>query len=399
LEVGELEVSNLAGEVRQRCYQCFRPKSACFCEAIPQIDNRTNVLILQHVGERFHPFNTARIVQKALRNCHLVVDHNLRLGSHQLPITRNAGLLYLDADAPSLSELSAADRPDQLVIIDGTWHQAKTIVRDVPQLRTLPCYRLTPSSPGQYRIRREPNAQSLSTLEATVAALQALEPDTAGLEQLLAAFNQMVETQLDHPGSDEARRRKRGRHSRPRFIPLSLLQDPARLVVAYGEATPGQLGLPVGRPLPVNWVAHRIGTAERFSCRLHQQQPISETALEHMRLSAQDFDDALSQDEFRHQWSNFLRRDDVLIVYHQRTSQLLQHIEAAHSPCLVLKSIFGKWQFGFRSVEELMALEGLSLPAADNRSRATTRLNMAVALVEHLRKLSLSPNPSSAATR
>ena len=39
--------------------------SHCFCEAIPQIDNRTDVLILQHVGERFHPFNTARIVQKS----------------------------------------------------------------------------------------------------------------------------------------------------------------------------------------------------------------------------------------------------------------------------------------------------------------------------------------------
>jgi hypothetical protein len=109
-----------------------------------------------------------------------------------------------------------------------------------------------------------------------------------------------------------------------------------------------------------------------------------------MRLAAQDFDDALSQDEFRHQWSNFLHPNDVLIVYHQRTFQLLQHIGAAHSPCLVLKSIFGKWQIGFRSVEELMALEGLSLPTAKNQSRATTRLNMAVALVEHLRNLSLS---------
>lgn len=385
-----MEDNDLEREVRQRCYQCFRPMASCFCEAIPQIDNRTNVLILQHVGERFHPFNTARIVQKALRNCHLIVDHNLRLGSHQLPIKSNAGLLYLDADAPSLSELPVAERPDQLVVIDGTWHQAKTIVRDVPQLRTLPCYRLTPSSPGQYRIRREPNAQSLSTLEATVAALQALEPDTAGLEQLLAAFNQMVETQLDHPGSDEARRRQRGRHSRPRFIPLSLLQESDRLVVAYGEATPGQLGQHVDKPLPVNWVAQRIGTAERFSCQLQQQQPLTETALEHMGLSAEDFADALSQDEFRHQWSNFLHPNDVLIVYHQRTFQLLQHIDAAHSPCLVLKSIFGKWQIGFRSVEELMALEGLSLPVADNQSRATTRLNMSVALIEHLRNLSLS---------
>jgi DTW domain-containing protein YfiP len=343
------------------------------------------VLILQHVAERFHPFNTARIVQKSLHHCHLITDHNRRFATHDLPLSRNAGLLYLGADASSLTELPVADRPDQLVVIDGTWHQAKTIVRDVPQLRALPCYRLTPATPGQYRIRREPNAQSLSTLEATVAALQTLEPDTAGLDQLLSAFNQMVETQLGHPGSDPASRHTRRQPSQPRYIPLGLLQDPKGLVVAYGEATPGQVGQRAGNPSPVSWVAQRLGTAERFSCRLRQQQPLSDDALEYMRLSAEDFDDARSRDEFRRRWCHFLRRNDVLIVYHQRTFQLLRHIEAVQPRCLVLKSIFGKWQAGFRSVEELMALEAVSLPAAEGKSRAIERLEMAVALVEHLR--------------
>jgi hypothetical protein len=222
-------------------------------------------------------------------------------------------------------------------------------------------------------------------VEATVAALRALEPDTIGLDQLLSAFNQMVETQLGHPASVAVRRHKRNRQSRPRYIPLSLLQEPENLVVAYGEATPGQLGQHADKRSPVNWVAQRLDTAEQFSCCLRQQQPLSEIALGHMRLSAEDFDDAVSQDEFRQRWSHFLRRNDVLIVYHRRTFQLLRHIEAAQPRCLVLKSIFGKWQAGFRAVEELLALEGVTLPPAGGTSRATRRLDMAVALVEHLR--------------
>ncbi|MDA1051464.1 MAG: DTW domain-containing protein [Planctomycetota bacterium] len=372
-------------ESRQRCYQCFRPKSLCFCEAIPQIDNRTDVLILQHVGERFHPFNTARIVQKALRRCQLIADHNQRLAAHDLPIHANAGLLYPRANAPSLTELPAAERPDQLVIIDGTWHQAKTIVRDVPQLHQLPCFRLEPASPGQYRIRREPNEQSLSTVEATVAALQVLEPNTVGLDQLLCAFHQMVENQLAHAGSHAAWRQNKKRQSRPRFLPHALLQNADHLVVAYGEATPGQPGKRTATPSPVNWVAQRLGTAERFSCRLRQQQPLSSAALEHMRLSAADFDDAVTQVEFHHQWNQFLRRNDVLIVYLQRTCQLLQHLGASQPPCLVLKSIFGKWRSGFHCVEELMAIEGVTLPKCEGKSRADQRLAVAVALVEHLR--------------
>lgn len=372
-------------EVRQRCFECFRPKSLCFCDAIPRIDNRTNVLILQHVGERYHPFNTARIVQKALSNCHLIVDHNQRLGAYNLPIQRNAGLLYLDDNAPTLTELAVEDQPDQLVIIDGTWHQAKTIVRDVPQLRDLPCYRLAPSTPGQYRIRREPSAQSLSTLEATVSALRALEPDTAGLDQLLAAFHQMVEKQLGHPASHAAWRKKENLRSRPRFIPLSLLQDTNNLVVAYGEATPGHLGPKIEVPLPVKWVAQRLGTAERFSCCLEQPRPLATNVMEHMRLSDEDFSDAVSPQDFRDSWSRFLRRNDVLIVYHQRTYQLLRNIAAEQPQCLVLKSIFGKWRTGFHSVEELMEVEGVPMPIAREMSRAHQRVDLAVALVNHLR--------------
>ncbi|MBP90703.1 MAG: hypothetical protein CMJ64_28990 [Planctomycetaceae bacterium] len=381
----ELEDGELEDQVRERCYQCFRPKSLCFCEAIPRIDNRTDVLILQHVGERFHPFNTARIVHKALRRCHLIADHNQRLGTHRLPIRMNAGLLYPGTDAPSLTDLSADQRPEQLVIIDGTWHQAKTIVRDVPQLCDLPCYRLTPSVPGQYRIRREPDAQSLSTLEATVEALRALEPDTVGLDQLLSAFNQMVESQLGHPATHAVWRQKKTRQSRPRHLPHSLLQNSDCLVVAYGEATPGVLGKHPAAPSPVNWVAQRLTTAERFSCRLQQQQPLSNAALEHMQLSAVDFDGAVTHDEFCHRWNHFLRRDDVLIVYHRRTYQLLQPINACQPRCLVLKSIFGNWRDDIHSLEELIAVEGVTLPTSEKKSRADQRLDMAVAMVEHLR--------------
>ena len=376
--------SESENDVRRRCYRCFRPMSLCFCEAIPRIDNRTDVLILQHVGERSHPFNTARIVQQALRRCRLIADHNRRFQSHHLPIRAGAGLLYPQANARSLAELPAAERPDQLVIVDGTWHQARTIVRDVPQLLDLPCYRLAPATPGRYRIRREPDAEGLSTLEATVAALQLLEPDTVGLDRLLGAFNKMVEDQLAHSDGHVPRWKDRDRRRRPRNLPRALLQNPDRLVVAYGEATPGGPGKRTTARAPVHWVAQRLGTAERFSCPLRQTEPLSDAALAHMRLSAADVDAAVSRDEFCRRWKRFLRRNDVLIVYHNRTYQLLQHIGASQPRCLVLKSIFGKWQTGFHSLEELMASEGLSLPPAEPNTRANQRLDMAVALVEHL---------------
>jgi len=352
---------------------------------IPQIDNRTDILILQHVGERFHPFNTARIVRKALHRCHLITNHNREFASQPLPIHANAGLLYPSSNAPTLPELPVADRPEQLIIVDGTWHQAKTIVRDVPQLGKLPCYRLAPASPGQYRIRREPDAQSLSTLEATIAALQTLEPDLLGLEQLMSAFLQMIDQQLEYRAHHSEWRSKRTKNSLPRHLPRGLLQNSSDLVVAYGEATPGGKGFHHRNAIPVNWVAERLGTAERFSCSLRQDNPLSPSALQHMRLPSKELTPTLSSKEFRERWKEFVQPNDLLIVYHPRTYQLLRHLNAAQPRCLALKSTFGTWKSSARSLEALVATEEIKLPPCAHKSRATQRLEMAIALVDHLR--------------
>ena len=186
---------------RERCYGCYRPVDICFCDSIPTIHNRTDVLILQHHRERTHAFNTARIVRRSLKLSNLIFGRREKLAQADLPILPGAALLYPGKQSKLLTEISQDQLPPQLVIIDGTWHHAKTMFRDIPQLHALPQYRLAPTTPGQYRIRLEPTATSLSTVEATVAALRYLEPETEGFALLLGAFNRMVEQQLAHPNA------------------------------------------------------------------------------------------------------------------------------------------------------------------------------------------------------
>ena len=56
-----------------------------------------------------------------------------------------------------------------------------------------------------------------------------------------------------------------------------------------------------------------------------------------------------SPEEFRQVWSRFLQRNDVLVVYHQRTFQLLRNIEAVQPRCITLTSVFRIWRTEFRS--------------------------------------------------
>ncbi len=367
-----------------RCYECFRPTALCFCNSIPSINNQTEVLILQHRREHFHRFNTARMVQKALRNSVLLVDHTHDLDT-RLRLKPKAGLLYPGSMAKLISDLSADERPQQLIVVDGTWHQAKTLVRDIPALQRLPRYRLAPSAPSRYRIRREPDAMALSTVEATVAALRFLEPETTGFEQLLNAFEKMIADHLAHPGSATGSRFKQRRRGKLNNIPLALRGNLENIVVAYGEAAAGQRGQKRVAGTPVSWVAQRLGDGDRFACTLVQPHPLSDTFLRHLELTRTDFDAALSLTEARRRWAQFQRPSDIVTVMHPGTVRLFSFI--ADSACLVLKAIDLKSILDPAARAFISAAADNDLAASHALGRATKRLAIDISLVRHLNAL------------
>ena len=371
---------------RERCYACFRPRGDCFCAAIPRIDNRTEVLILQHVHERFHPFNTARIVRRALANSSLLVDQTSCLAA-RLALRSRAGLLYPGAEATLIGDLPLHRRTEQLVVLDGTWHHVKTFLRDIPALCGLPRYRLAPTSPSRYRIRREPSAAALSTVEAIVAALRVLEPETAGWDQLLAAFDCMVERQLAHPKAEYGWRRNTRRNRTALNIPLALLGDLDNVVVAYAESAAGERGTKRSPRPPVYWVAQRLGSGEQFACAIQPDAPLQEAFLRHLELSQNDFAAALTPAEACRSWAEFQRPGDTLAVYQQSTATLLSCIAASFASCLVLKSVDLQSDRSHGTLDELLAAEGIAAGPAQHPSRAGKRLANAVAYVRHLIRL------------
>jgi len=382
---------NLASSGRERCYACFRPLQHCFCDTIPSIDNRTQVLILQHMRERFHPFNTARIVQRALANSTLLVDHTAQLVA-RLCLKPGAALLYPGADAKLLTDLPLEERPAQLVILDGTWHHAKTLLRDIPALAALPRIRLAPTSPSQYRIRREPSDVALSTVEAIIAALGALEPETPGFDRLMAAFNTMVERQLAHPKAEYGRRKNTRRRAFGN-IPFAVVDDLTNVVVAYGESAAGTRGAKRWAKQPIFWVAERLGTGERFACAICPPARLDETLLGHLELTAADFDGALSLAEAQRAWRAFLRPTDTLSVYNQGTARLLDVLSPgrfdanSHTPALLLKSIEFNSDKSYSTLDEVIAGERLTIAAPPRPGRAYRRLANSIALVRHLHAL------------
>ncbi|HEV2335533.1 MAG TPA: DTW domain-containing protein [Stellaceae bacterium] len=180
------------------------------------IDNRLFVLVLQHPQERREMLATAAATVSALRRAKLVAGlswPNLARALGQPADPRRWGVLYLGSARPAAlgreREINLLGRDgtptadpqpilaglEGIVLLDGSWKEAKTLWWRNPWLLKLHRLVVNPPRPARLgRVRREPRREALSTLEAAALVLRHLEagPDAAdaleaALERLLAA--------------------------------------------------------------------------------------------------------------------------------------------------------------------------------------------------------------------
>ena len=157
----------VADPMRECCYSCYRPITLCLCPTLPTVPNRTEIVVLQHPRERTHPFGSARMLTQALRRGSLSLVHRGqgRRLADVLPLDGGrTALLYPRPDAKDLASIGEEERPERLVLLDGTWSHAHRLYQDNPWLHTLPHYRLHPTRASRYLVRKEPKAHCLSTL-------------------------------------------------------------------------------------------------------------------------------------------------------------------------------------------------------------------------------------------
>ena len=302
---------------RRVCSGCARPSVVCICASIRRVSTQTRVVILQHPRESDVRINTARLVELQLERAERHVGIKLaEVPAFEARLTDPAAppiLLYPGAEALDLAEAPPAG-PVTLVVLDGTWWQAKKLFQQNPELAKLPRYSLSPSAPSRYRIRREPALHCISTIEAIGEALTLLEPNGFDREAWLLPFDAMVNHQLHYAEARGARRhlafRERPRKSR---LPKALLERESDLLVAYGEANAWTRGSALGGDAEVvHWVAERVQTGERFEALLAPRRPLSPSFEGHARLAADLVLAGESWAAFCERWHAFVRPNDLL---------------------------------------------------------------------------------------
>jgi DTW domain-containing protein YfiP len=233
----------LTQEQVAECPHCLKVLPLCICDSVTPINNRISILILQHPQEQDRTLGTARLTALHFKNAVVRVGLSWPSLAKALgrPVANPAcwAVLYLGsgrvADLQADREVVALNRKGEMaenqrvaldaiegiVLLDGTWSQAKALWWRNPWM--LKCQRviLNPARPSRYgRLRREPRRDSLSTLEAAAMVLASLEgrPDVAAtlhvsFERMLARYR---EVQAAMPELAPRPKSRRGRASRRR---------------------------------------------------------------------------------------------------------------------------------------------------------------------------------------
>lgn len=237
------------------CPRCGKPASLCVCAGIEPFDNKVALLILQHPQEQDRTLGTARLAALHFKNAIFKIGLSwpslakilgrpadpqrwavLYLGSSRAEaLVPGRDMVVVDKKGAAVSNQESALRDiEGIVLLDGTWSQAKALWWRNPWM--LKCRRIVlgPHAPSRYgKVRREPRRDALSTLEAAALLMSHLEarPEIEThmhetFERLLARYRALPHTSVGlleqtNGSSRPAHRSRRKFHRRRRTIPAA----------------------------------------------------------------------------------------------------------------------------------------------------------------------------------
>lgn len=207
-------------ETHELCERCGKPPGVCICDRVTPVNTKLRVVILQHPQEDDALLGTAKLLTATLPRAEIRVglswaslEHALDLPEGQRDKWAVLAAVKISEDVAELASrvpvllLDRKGSPRSLgnhglhgiIVLDGTWSQAKTLWWRNPWLLKLPRIALNPREPSLYgKLRKEPARDHVSTLEAVADVLPALgEPETTrdNLRKLFRTMLQRVRDQ------------------------------------------------------------------------------------------------------------------------------------------------------------------------------------------------------------
>lgn len=163
------------------------------------------LIVLQHPAEEKRCLRTVPLLKLGLQpdRFHLFKGKRFPLPRHSRTLDAlladpRSLLLFPSREAVPLEHIDPHDGPYNLVLLDGTWPQAKAIYVCSQQLHGMRQVKLLATGHSNYIIRTQPTEGCLSTLETAARALAVLERDERYATELVRPLHALCQFQLDN---------------------------------------------------------------------------------------------------------------------------------------------------------------------------------------------------------
>lgn len=186
------------GSKMTRCESCMLALSLCICDSVEQAQCDSAVCLLMYHNESFKPSNTGRLIADVIPDNYAFRWDRTNPDPALLALLSNAAyqayIVFPEDNMPSErithEVVKQSDKKPLFIFLDGTWREAKKMIRKSPYLDHLPILSIKPEVVSQYHLRVAAFENQLGTAEVAILVLElAQEFDAARkLEKHFIAF-------------------------------------------------------------------------------------------------------------------------------------------------------------------------------------------------------------------
>ncbi|MGO2477423.1 MAG: tRNA-uridine aminocarboxypropyltransferase [Pseudoalteromonas sp.] len=170
---------NARGGKMVRCERCLLAEHYCICEGIEQARCNAAVCLLMYHNESFKPSNTGRLIAEIIPDNYAFRWDRTQPDADLLLLLNNPKyqpiVIFPASDVEPervITEVKVASGKQPLFIfLDGTWREAKKMIRKSPYLDNFPVLSISPEKVSDYRLRIAPHAHQLGTAEVGIMVL------------------------------------------------------------------------------------------------------------------------------------------------------------------------------------------------------------------------------------
>lgn len=174
---------------KKQCQVCGLIVGNCLCSEKIDIQSNVEFWLLTHEEELKRTNNTGRLIEYAVGNTKVFRWHRTEEPKALIKLIQSEAyhiyIIFSDDRASEkvrVKPYQITDKPTVFLIIDGTWKEARKILRKSPYLDKLPILTLAPTKSTSYNLRRNSEQHHLCTVEVAISLFELVGEQSQALQ-------------------------------------------------------------------------------------------------------------------------------------------------------------------------------------------------------------------------